>query len=61
MLATVRIVSATEVTWYRVRIPEGVDIFGTQRDIVDLALRRLERAGARRPTTLQVMLPVQEV
>lgn len=58
ILATVRIVSTTEVQWHRVSLPDGVDIFACQRDIVELALRRLERAGARRPTSLQVMLPV---
>lgn len=61
-LATVRAVTANDVKWYRVTLPEGVDLSAMYRSIILGALHHMERHGgpAVKLLAVQPMLPSGE-
>lgn len=61
-LATVRAVTRDDVKWYRVTLPEGVDLSAMYRSIILGALHHMERHGgpAVKLLAVQPMLPSGE-
>jgi hypothetical protein len=59
LLATVRVLTADEVFWHRITLPEGSDLASIQHNLVTMTLAHLERRGgpAGKLVTFQLALP----